>query len=151
MRELHFIHSNNSISENELIKTESELQIRFPDSYRDFLLKHNGGLSEEGVFDIQNRGQSSIIFYGINTGEDYSDLVINFIAYRKRLPDDTVPIGFDPGGNLICLVKINGDWKVFFWDHEVENDPPEISKMFFIKNSFSEFINCLESEDAENW
>lgn len=151
MKNLKFIRQNNSVSKHEISFVETELGIEFPKSYRDFLLKYNGGLSEEGVFDIPNRGHSSIIFYGINTKNDYSDLLINYKAYKDRLPKNVIPIGFDPGGNLVCILMLIDGHKLYFWDHEVENNPPSLTKMFWIGDDFSNFVDSLQKEDTEVW
>lgn len=151
MKELTFTQTNEPVSIGAVTNAETILGVTFPNSYREFLLKHNGGLSKEGIFSIPNYGQSSIIFLGIGTGEEFSDLVLNYQAYKKRLPENVIPIGFDPGGNLICLVSIRDDWSIYFWDHETENTLADISKMFRIADNFSEFIDSLQEEDNETW
>lgn len=151
MKDLTFVERNNPVDKHAISLVEDQVGYEFPEDYREFLLKYNGGLADEGVFDIPGRGQSSVIFFGINTKKSHSDLVLNFNDYRFRLPEKSIPIGFDPGGNLICLVLIDGEWKVYFWDHEKENDPPAVCNMVLLNESFSEFIHSLKSEDNEVW
>lgn len=151
MRDLTFTERNNPVDQRAISMAESQVGYEFPEDYREFLLRYNGGLAEEGVFDIPGRGQSSVIFFGVDTKESYSDLVLNFNDYKFRLPEKSIPIGFDPGGNLICLVHIGGEWKVYFWDHEKDNDPPVVANMLLLNESFSKFVDSLEGEDNEAW
>lgn len=152
MKNLNFTLSNKDVDESDITAAENEIGFDFPATYRQFILSNNGGLSTECIFDIPNRGKSSVVFYGIHTGKDHSDLVITQKAYKHRLPDHVLPIGVDPGGNLICLAaEVGNEWKVYFWDHEQENSPPELSRMYKLANSFSEFIDSLQYEDNESW
>lgn len=151
MRELTFTKQNNPVDPAAISKAEDRIGYAFPDDYIRFLLRYNGGMAKEGIFEIPGRGQSSVIFFGVDTKESYSDLVLNFDDYKFRLPAKTLPIGADPGGNLVCLVMINDDWWVYFWDHEKENSPPTVANMFLLNGSFSEFIDSLEIEDNDEW
>jgi len=152
MKKLNFIQANKEISEHEINAVEKELGIKLPTDYRQFLLANNGGLPEECIFDIPNLGQSSLVFYGVHTGEEHSDFLLACMAYRNRLPGNSFPVGFDPGGNLICLVaEDKHDWALYFWDHERDNSPPELSKMYRLADSFSDFIDSLQYEENEAW
>jgi hypothetical protein len=43
--------------------------------------------------------------------------------YEGRLPEGTIPIAYDPFGNLILLgIRGESKGKVLFWDHESELD-----------------------------
>lgn len=151
MREMLCIERNSPSNKQAISDAETHIGMRFAKDYREFLLKYNGGLFEEGIFDIPARGKSSVIFFGIGTNEEHSDLVHNFEAYKSRLPNNTVPIGFDPGGNLVCMAFDEGRWDVFFWDHEEENNPPKLENMVLLKCSFTSFIEALEKEEGEVW
>jgi hypothetical protein len=149
LKKLKFIITNRSIDKRELRELEERLMMKLPNSYIEFLLTNNGGLPTECTFDISDYNQSSIVFYGVNTGDEHSDLLVNYEAYEKRLPEKILPIGFDPGSNLICLSISDG--KILFWDHEKENFPPELTKMDVINKSFEVFIETLEYEENEEW
>lgn len=152
MTRLEFVEVNDSVGEPQIISMENDLGLSLPESYKSFILEHNGGLPARCLFDIPGRGQSSVVFYGIQTDEAHNDLSKAFFAYKDRLPEDTLPIGFDPGGNLVCLV-LGGEeeGKIYFWDHEVENTPPSLEKMWCLANSFEAFLRSLQYEDNEVW
>lgn len=133
---------------NQTIKLfESFLDINLPNSYRSFLQKNNGGSPEPNCFNFygEDSGSSIHYFYGINADPDY-DIVKDLKIYKDRIPPDCLPIAYDEGGNLICLILkgINRE-KIYFWDHELEkdDDEPDYSNMTLIANNFDEFINGL--------
>jgi hypothetical protein len=152
VKKLHFVQPNPLVDEAGVAMAERNLGLSLPQEYRGFIVENNGGLSSEGVFDIPGRGQSSIVFYGIRTGHDYSDLVVAYTGYRHRLPDGIVPIGFDPGGNLVCL-SVDGEdaGKVWFWDHEKESNPPTRQSLYWLADSFGSFVDSLQFEEIESW
>ncbi len=149
MKKLNFIEKNKQVTESEISNAEKMIGVVFPSDYRAFLLSDNGGLATECIFEVPDYGQSSIVFYGIETGEEYSDLYSSCEAYKARLPDKVVPIGFDPGSNLICIYIEDGS--IWYWDHEKENDPPTLSNMKQLQPSFADFVDSLEYEDNEDW
>lgn len=152
MKTLSFVKSNRGITEHEFDLAEAKLGVALPADYRLFLLAHNGGLPSECIFDIPGRGESSVVFYGIGVGDVHDDLLSACSAYARRLPDNAIPVGFDPGGNQICLVKMHDEgWAVFFWDHETDGGPLERLKMWWLADSFSEFIDFLRFEDNQAW
>nr|WP_052421250.1 SMI1/KNR4 family protein [Paenibacillus sp. FSL R7-0273] len=140
---------------NSEVLTESRLQdfermngVQLPQQYREFLLKYNGGYPKPYYFRIsQEQGIGMVnIFYGI--GEMYDNL-------EKRIDifDDIIDIGFfpiadDSGGNQICLgltEKYSGN--VYFWIHD--EDPEDMSNMYFIAKDFKEFLEKLYDETVE--
>lgn len=152
MKKLVFIEENMPTDRSAISAAEKESGLSFPTAYRDFLLSGNGGLSEECVFDIPGRGQSSLIFFGLNTGSEFNDAFANFIAYKNRIPSSAFPIGADPGGNLVCLLCDGPETgAVFFWDHERVDIKASISDMYRLATGFEEFVDTLQYENNESW
>ena len=135
----------------EIEKFELKNRIIFPSKYKKFLLRTNGGSPKPHIFLISNeQGESSINgLFGIYTGE-YEDIGTRMEVFDGRIPDGFLPIGDDPGGNLICL-GINEKYydKIYFWDHEEEADEPDMTNMYFLANDIDELFNKLY-EDKEN-
>lgn len=139
---------------------EAEIEASLPDDYKTFLQDVNGGRPERMCFSPQWQGQSYANRYSLSTvselfglrddeGLDLRDECENF---DERIPGQTIPIGRDPGGNLIILV-LNKDHlgAVHFWamEHEVDfeiGEVPDFSNIAFLATSFSEFLNALEAE-----
>jgi hypothetical protein len=126
------------LSETEIEGLETSLDCRFPDAYRQFLLKYGAssfrGTSDDDPFvyfrsitplpDYIADGELAIFdtFFGTNNGpkQAYSLLTrINF--YKGRMPSTLIPIGDDGGAGLICLGIGGNDYgQIFYWDQADE-------------------------------
>lgn len=158
--------------EHELIVLEQSLGVRFPASYRAFLMAYGASgfkhgisyhpaiplpayLSPEGIGDIS-------FFYGPKSDryETYS-LAEMIRALAERMPENIIPIGGETGGNEICLgIRGPETGKVYYWDHENEWDeedylerglpvPPDMKfqNVHRIADSFEDFIARLYIAD----
>jgi hypothetical protein len=133
-------------------RLEQALSIALPDDYRNFLAKCNGGLFTHCVFSIARYGKSSVVFLGLETGKPHNDLEHYWQQYRARIPSSAIPIGFDPGGNLVLMVT-SGDLSgsIWFWDHEFESRTLDSEHCVFLASTFGAFFDNLEYEDNEPW
>ncbi|GIK67151.1 MAG: SMI1/KNR4 family protein [Chloroflexota bacterium] len=143
------------ITDADIQAVEQQLNIKFPDDYRRFLLAHNGGRPEPEIFLIPDHpipNQSSILnwFYSIDPSDYYYNILKMVKVFADRMPPEFIPIGCDPGGNQICLVVAGEDkGMIFFWDHEQEMDegePPTYDNLFFIADSIDDLLNNRLSE-----
>lgn len=77
--------------------------------------------------------------------EDYIDI------YEDRLPRAFLPIGNDPGGNVICLGVSEPHYEaIYFWDHEEESeDPEDMTNMYFLADNIYEFVDNLYKDLEE--
>ncbi|WP_152658616.1 SMI1/KNR4 family protein [Oceanobacillus sp. CFH 90083] len=145
MAEMELIHDKLSL--NELEDFEIEQGLNFPESYRDFLLKYNGGYVNPNVFYISSEeGESAInIFYGI--GNMYNNLEKKLDLFDDLIDIGFIPIASDSGGNQICL-GVNEKYfeQVYFWNHEQETDEL-MESMHYLGENINKFLNSLyESE-----
>jgi hypothetical protein len=136
-------------------EAERQIGVPLPQAYKQFLLKYNGGRPEPAAFRITWSGQEWADDWSVDTVHmllglrpgDEADFLTDFESYQGRIPNDTVPIGYDPGGNLLLLgVRGRNTGKVFFWmqDYEVEEgQTPDYSNVGFVASSFSEFLDSL--------
>jgi hypothetical protein len=134
----------------------------FPQAYRDFLLAHNGGRPDEGVFPIQDppHDHHGLLhsFLCISPRDPY-DLLAWVRDYRGRIPSNLVPVAVDQAGNLIVLSVAGPDiGKVYFWDHELETgqgETPSYENVHPVADSFQAFLDSLrplsdsQAEDAK--
>ena len=81
-------------------------------------------------------------FISFNLGEDTN--IINLKRdLQDRLPNNFVPFGRDPFGNLLCF-DYSDNQSVVFWNHEMlDNSQGTI----FVSKSFTDFINLLYFDD----
>lgn len=144
------------ITDADLQAVEQQLNIKFPDDYRRFLLAHNGGRPEPDVFEILLEDETPINssmmhwFYSIDPSDYYNNILKMAEVFADRMPPEFIPIGCDQGGNQICLVVVGEDkGMIFFWDHEQEMDegePPTYDNLFFIADNIDDLLNNRLSE-----
>ncbi len=67
--------------------------------------------------------------------------------FKDRIPPNLLPIGHDPGGNLVCIsVGGNDHVTVYFWEHEFEVgecELPSYSNVYFVADNFHAFLETL--------
>lgn len=140
------------ISEKDIIHLEEITGYTLPDTYKQFLLKYNGGEPNPYFFLVPDwkYGQSLVSeFKGIDPNRVGLDLLEIIDIKQFDLPKGVIPIGGDPGGNLILIDLKTG--KIYFWDHE--NVPNELNdkieefrNAYFLANTFYEFVANLKKE-----
>lgn len=138
------------VGEEEIKRVEDLLSMDFPESYRRFLLEHNGGRPSRDRFPIRGHPLSKEGMVNrllcIKDGDDYS-ITWAMSMYEGRVPRHFLVIGKDPGGNNICLSVAGEDCgKVYFWDHEeevAEGEEPGYENVYVIADSFDQFLASL--------
>jgi hypothetical protein len=129
-----------STDETTLAAFESQLAVRLPEDYREFLLMCNGGQPIDSRFMVEGWGATEVhILYGLNTGRTACDLEWASSLFEKFFPDSVIPIGCDPEGYVICLgVRRAAFGKVYFW-HRGER----LEQFVQIASSFDSFLSIL--------
>ncbi|MDQ3815219.1 MAG: SMI1/KNR4 family protein, partial [Armatimonadota bacterium] len=76
------------------------------------------------------------------------DLLYNYEGFKNLKPVELLPIGDDPGGSQICLA-IAGDHigSVYFWDRVEAWSTTDYFGIYFVANSFDEFMRLLMNEE----
>lgn len=138
-------------------RVEHVLGCTFPGEYRDFLLAHNGGRPEEGVFPIstpQHDHHGLLDNFLCIKARDPYDLLTWVRDYRGRLPRNLLPVAVDQAGNLICLSVAGSDTGgVYFWDHEMEasqGKTPSYDNVYPVADSFQAFLDSLRPVSGSN-
>jgi hypothetical protein len=156
-----------SLSEERLAKLEARLKGRLPEDYRAFLLSHNGGRPTlcRFTFPVDGEEQASILewffavhdqpheepdewdetggglppYFGQPLEEVWADL-------RSEKPKAGVlPIGRDPGENLVCLGYTGKRAGAVWWyDHETES-------FTRLADSFTGFLSSLGTLPPGDW
>ena len=126
---------------------EKVLKMQFPEDYKQFLIKTNGGEFQD---DIQ-------IFWVDELQEDIAiDLLFGFEhvrslnlldwykEYSEELPENTIIIGDSINAGLILLIW-QDDWQgIFLWDHCLElEQSTEEDCLYRIADTFEMFLNSL--------
>ncbi|MCP3740187.1 SMI1/KNR4 family protein [Rossellomorea sp. BNER] len=146
--------SNKGFNENELITFSKKIGYELPNDYIEFLRHHNGGYVKNSISNYHRNGEQKFILTSMfGLGSD-DDLISQFETYKNRIPNTCIPIGRDAGGNLVCLNLSEGKYgNVYFWDHEEELKYEEgkitINNLYFIAETFKEFLNSIERDDIK--
>lgn len=149
--------SGKQLSHDDIAKFEKELGVSLPEDYKEFMLKNNGGMSELDwgfdFFDVAAEAESSsmiqefLVIYDEETYED-DDLkkIYRILRENGEIPPNILPIADDPSGNLICMSVAEENYgRIFFCDHELEEQTTGCMVMSVVARSFTEFVeNCYE-------
>lgn len=132
------------ISTQEVDAIEAELGGRLSPSYRDFLLRYNGGAPTPDTVDVRDAPGTPTdvqVFFGIGRVGS-SDLIWNLELIAERCPGhDVLPIACDSGGNLFCLKVVQGiAMEVVYCDLEAEN-----CAFYTVAPGFDEFLQQIRS------
>lgn len=122
---------------------EVKLGVVLPDSYRQFLLRSNGGAPTPDTIDVPGADGSPTdvqIFFGIGALVESSDLAWNLALITERCPGlQALPIACDSGGNLFCLkIERDATTKVIYCNL----DGPDCTTCE-VAASFEEFITKI--------
>lgn len=127
---------NSNVAEKIAI-LESQYHFAFPQQYKEFLLRYNGGYTPRTKFKIKRISTDLKGFYGIGTAELSLKQENIEVWIKKRL----FPIACDSFGNIILLCIAKDKYgSVFFSDHENGMACSPIS------NDFSSFLRMCKSD-----
>jgi hypothetical protein len=95
-------------TETQVLALEQRIQVTFPDDYRDFLLKYNGGYFTEPEIRPVSEGcpQEALTFmHGLTASHNEAELgrQSDLSLFDNNFPPEIVPIGCTPLGSLIIL------------------------------------------------
>lgn len=95
------------IGPEDITAIESELDAKLSAEYRDFLLRHNGGVPTPDAVEVPAAPRMPTdvqVLFGIRRSIEASNLLWNLSLIVDRCPDRHIlPIACDSGGNLFCL------------------------------------------------
>jgi len=134
--------------DSEIQQFEQRIGSTLPADYRNFLIANNGGRPNPSAFSFttcQGKHEDSSVhyFFGIHDGR-IGSLEGKAVLRGQRIPTDFLPIATDAFGNLILIgLGSQNQGKVYFWDHEQEEDEPSLRNISEIAETFAGFVNAL--------
>lgn len=143
------------LSLDQVREFEVDCGISLPEEYVLFMLRHNGGNPVPNGFSFIRHGRiehSAVVRLTPLLGGSHN-VADEMGILQGRIPEDAVPIGHDPCGNVVCL-RVAGDefGRLCLWDHEEEflNESGEIRNVYPIQASgFDEFLATLRALDED--
>ncbi|WP_290867853.1 SMI1/KNR4 family protein [Aquabacterium sp.] len=127
-------------TEQEVLAFEQKLNAQLPETYRQFLIRHNGDEPSNCYLAVPGWGDSLVnFFFGIGF-TDFRSLERCLRSWVDVAENSrTIPIGADPGGNIFFIgVNDTNLGRVYFLDHEQFDEAP-----ILIADSFMEFAAKL--------
>ncbi len=116
------------------LKALTEKYGDLPPEYVEFLAIHDGVEPPSNVLSGTNYEVSVSAFLPASHVIDNANSI-------EGLSRGLLPFGEDGSGNFVCIGA--DDHRVYFWDHEIDNDK-------VIAESFSEFLERLEPFDLSS-
>lgn len=142
-----------TVTRDELEDIFAEVELKFPDSYIEFLLAQNGGFPKiESAYICEDDLEYQIFincFYGVSKSETNIELLCARGSHRHTIPESLCPIADDGIGNQICIgIQEPYFGKVYFWNKDDEVDYGEeitFDNIELLAGSFASFINSVRS------
>jgi hypothetical protein len=128
------LHDGKPASEGTILALEAELGCQLSGSFRIFLKTYDGAKPETNVFKIDDTNES-----GVNAFIP-AEQIPKARRLIENIPPKGYPVAWTEGGNYVFLDE-DRDGAVFFWDHEIPDEPTELA------SSFGSFLELLEPFD----
>jgi hypothetical protein len=133
---------------------ESEIGVRFPQSYVQFILPNDGCYTDPHCFLYfdhhyeKNVGSGIGSFLKMNEDSGYCEDILKFHnLFSEDLSKGLVAFGMDGGGDYICFDYRKGkddpNPPVVYWSHEAEKG----KDVSFLANNFEEFLGMLKTDE----
>ena len=133
--------SEYQITEPDLSSYEAEHHVAFPEEYRSFLIKYNGGETPETNFKAVGVSSDLRSLYGFIKTECGLELQPNVFWLDEYLKDRMFPIGDNCfGDNLFVCIQGQGAGAIFFRYH----DRPK--RYIKVADTFKEFVPKCKSK-----
>jgi len=150
MNKIKISNSSKAIDKKDIEKLEEKYGFTFPEEYKIFLLKNNGGIPSNIYFSTKNGKIFDILtrFFPIDINDEYSlQSEIEEITLEGLLPKELIPIAITVGDSDRVLLSITGKnyGKVYHWNWGAEDEKAEASYEFIepVADSFNEFLDLL--------
>lgn len=128
-----------TIMKDEIDRFEVEMQISFPDYFKEFLLQYNGVDTKEVLFGDRYWVQNFLPLKSELNASIEKVLEGMEVNYNRR---EWIPFAIDPGG-WVYSISLNNDTKGQVWLDRF--DSGEEFPFEYVALSFEDFINGLQA------
>ncbi|MBC7527945.1 MAG: SMI1/KNR4 family protein [Chthonomonadaceae bacterium] len=150
----------NTVTEEKLVAWETEMELKIPQQYRDFLLIFKAGVPRFNRFAYYSLGDyydDGSIKHALVTeffttlceddGPAY-DVAGQFFGCYGEIPDWLLPFTNDAAGSYICIAhKGENEGKVYYWNRDYysydRHDPNE-DTLTLLTSSFNKFVQKVQ-------
>lgn len=145
-----------SLTLEQIEETEKKIGHKFPDDYKEFLMKTNGGKfrwpTDEDVHDfyvepIEEENIALDSFYGV--GEEACDYLVIFNQEYGDEAEGGILIGGTLSHGFIVydyLGNLEGKKAIYFWDSCGAYEESKDGNVYFVANDFNELLKLCNLE-----
>ncbi len=135
------------LTEKQIERVERELDVKLPEEYRSFLLRHNGGRPRPDFFPVLGHktlhsGRLEQLF-GIARPAKESNVDWNYKSLIGQLPNYHFPIAAATEGDMVTLSLGRLDMgRIYYWiraEYNVTGD----NEAYFVAGDFAKFLDAL--------
>ena len=144
---------NEKIDNLEVITNYEKMkELKFPKLYKKLVRFHDGGTLKKNIFTYMYNEilDENVVGFFLPWQKETLGIEGEYIIDQIESPPEFFPKGLIPfapdgGGNYLCFDYRNcrENPPIVYWDHGIE----ENEGIFFLADSFEEFINSLKSEE----
>lgn len=112
---------DNTNIKQEVEKFEKKYNFTFPNIYKSFLLKYNGGETPNTDFKIKRISSDIRAFYGFGKADQYYhfNLIENDNQFQNWIKNNIIPIATNVSGDYIIIgIGKDNKGKIFFCYHD---------------------------------
>lgn len=156
---MYFERSGPPVTPRDIERVERLVGCSLPTPYREFLLKHNGGVPRPSGFivafdDIGPIDECVEILHSINRGTYHNDLETAIRLDRDsrqpqehfEIPSDAIWIGSAMAGEIVLFVKGARAGQVWF-KRAVDDHNQPMEGMYLLAPTFDDFLNMLKPSE----
>ncbi|MBO9551033.1 SMI1/KNR4 family protein [Pseudomonas sp.] len=150
--------SESAIEVSDVEVLESQVSTHLPDSFKQFFLKHNGGVPDRDWWDGDDENEAIRLkrFKAIarSDAQDASDTKYLGGCYmamtgRKVIPATLLPFAIDDGGNFFCLDLVDGGvcfYATDSFDSDLTITENQLNAYRWLAETFDAFVSGLKHE-----
>lgn len=140
-----------SITVKDVRSFEKKVGFKLPEDYVQFLVEANGGVPNSCTYIALPETDVAMLdaLMGIGRERGFS-LEFGVDEFSDVLPENSIIIGRDPGGNAFLLVQNPEAGGIYFWDRGgLIAASDDDSNLYFVAETFTEFLSRLRPSQEE--
>jgi hypothetical protein len=145
MVELQMTNQHPKLDDSALDMLEKHVGFALPQAYRQFLLKHNGGIPSPNCFvyydPIDDKIERRSIDEFFHIGNKYDFYSVYAHVGKGIIPDDALAIAYDgQQGTIFISYAVGDEGRIYLHANWIE---PEEVNIFLLGESFEDFLQKL--------
>jgi hypothetical protein len=149
-----WVDKGNPISLREIEAYELQLEVSFPQTFKNFILDHDGGTPSASSFQYYDASRGYKLGSDIGAfipfkENEYNSIASIYLDPPEFFPEGLIAFAETGNGDFICFdyreTKKNLDPSIVYWNHEADSGK-DIS---FVAKNFAGFLDMVEEPKEE--